>query len=206
MSATVALENYKGIFAGGYIKQVGSSLQVCLETNNLQLLSVNLEDRERYVELYSDPETAIWADREARTSMTDTATSVDVWIQRWKEGIPFSSFAIYHRQNSDFVGHIMVDTGNGPGQCKMVCAISNKHEEFASEAIDIILTEWLPYLHQRGYHIANDRGISKVVSVITAISYADHAGSNHIWVKNGFTKTEKKVGGSCSHTTYEKHL
>lgn len=218
MATGVSAEKYDRIFEGGFMQSDGKSLQVRLETRDLELRSVREEDKLHYSALYSHPETMrMFVDNEEfiakngvekwqERQMTNVAKRIDTWIQRWKDGIPFSAFAIYH--NGEFVGHIVAGMGDKGGESEIAYIIHKRHwnQGFATQAVEMVVQKWLPYLRQQGKKTEGDDGESQVVSVIVATSRKDNEWSNQILRNNGFIKGADKEAWGCIRNAYTKNI
>lgn len=219
MAAGVSLDGPERIFEDGWLTEKGKALDVHINTEDLVLCSVGEADKANYLALYSDPDTMkMFTDNEARLSfmeldawkqekMKNIAKRIDIWIQRWKDGIPFSAFAIYHK-NGDFVGHVVAGFGDNPGESEVAYIIRHQdwNKGFGSQAVEAIVQKWMPYLRQKGYEVADDDGISKRLSFIVATSRFDNDPSNRILVKNGFTVTGEKEAWGYKRYVYKKYL
>jgi len=219
MTSGVLLEGSEQIFENGWVKREGKALEVRMRTNDLELRSVTEADKSNYQALYSDPKTMkMFTDNEERLSkmdlgewqqqqMTTVAKRIDVWIQRWKDGIPFSAFAIYHK-NGDFIGHVVAGYGDHPGESEIAYIIRNQdwNKRFGSQTVEAVIQKWMPYLQQNGYEVADDDGISKRLSVIVATVRSDNDFSKRILVKNGFAITDEKEAWGGKRLVYKKDL
>lgn len=204
------------IFDGGWLEQRGRALEVHIKTKDLELTSVSEGDIPHYQELYSDPATMkMFTDNEERLSkmdeeawkneqMVNISKRIKIWIERWKDGMPFSAFAIRH--GKEFVGHIVAGLGDNAGESEVAYIIHSKHwnKGYGSQAVEAVVKKWLPYLQQQKYETSGDDGAKQVVTTITATSRVDNTWSDRILVKNGFVKTGKKEAWGCERTIYQK--
>ncbi len=217
------MDGYSPIFEGGWLKKEGQGIDVRMNTKDLVLCSVSENNRADYVGLYTDPETMkMFTDNEERLSKKTleewkqeqtaaVAKRIQVLVQRWKEGNPFSAFAIYHQPTHQFIGHIVAGFGDHPGESEIAFIIHKNYQQkgYGSQAVEAVMQKWLPYLQAQKYEISEEvdgKSVSKVISHVVATVRQDNEPSIRILVKNGFTKTGEKEAWGCKRSIYEKDL
>jgi ribosomal-protein-alanine N-acetyltransferase len=222
MTTGISGEGYEPIFENGWIHRKGTGLSVRLETPDLELCSISEKDKPYYQSLYTDPKTMrLFTDNEAfikehgvekwkERQMESVAKRIDVWVtERWNNGNPFSAFVIRHKRTEEPVGHIISGMGDEAGETELAFIIHEKHwnKGFASQAVDMMLQKWLPYLKEQGYKTTNDTtGESKVVSVVVSTARLDNTWSTRILEKRQFTKVGEKEAWGSTRAVYQKNL
>ncbi len=118
-----------------------SELHVTLETERLRLRTFTQFDRSRYESLFS-----------GREDVTNRIHSF--WLERWRRGDPFSAMVVETKDHR-FVGHIILEDGNRPGEAEISYLFKRTFDGmgYEKEAVTALVTELAAEYVSQGYYI-----------------------------------------------------
>jgi RimJ/RimL family protein N-acetyltransferase len=166
-----------------YFQQnIDRSLHVEIETPRLRLESCSSKHIPEYQDLFASkavmekyaegqPKKHSWAEDRIK----------NLWEKRWKEGDPFSAFAVYQK-GGGFLGHVVVGHGFRPGQAELAFVFHSHcwNQGFATEAVDAVLKN---YLHQIPEELRVLEG--KKIEVVEASARHDNTAALRVLEKVG---------------------
>ncbi len=178
-----------------FLSKADSGLTVTIDTPHLHMRSVTAteEDIDRYADLFGNPEVM----QKYATGQTKTREEIverisNSWAQRWHESDPYSGFAVFKTGTHEFVGHVILDHGDAPGEAEAACLLmpSYWHNGYATEAVTALVKEYAPATVEEGYTLEG-----KKLEKIVATARVDNVASCRILDKLGsLSGTEEKYG------------
>ncbi len=182
--------------------EITGGLNVCIETDRLYLKSATAENLNDYSKLLGDAEVmAKFYDGKPWT-IDKTKTHFGTWIQRWANHDPFSSLAVFKKDDNTFIGHVVLGYGDDkPGQSELAYVFDKKMwgKGFGKEAVSAIVNEYAPELVRLKYKLEG-----KPFTSIIATTRPDNVASFKI-LKNslGMESIKEEVKyGNIRHTFF----
>ena len=132
------------------------TLRVKIETPRLCLESVKPQDRQDYVDLFSDPQVMEQYGNGQPKKRRETSLRVKEWVRRWSHNYPYSAFAVSDKNTHRFMGHVIAGEGDRPGQSEVAFAFKKEvwHQGYGSEAMHALMT-YAQILRKEGYRVEN---------------------------------------------------
>lgn len=116
-----------------------------------------------------------------------------VWAKRWESNDPFSAMSIFLQKTDEFLGHIILDHGDKPGESELSFVLHRKYWEkgFGTEAVQAVVKEYAPAIVQKGYTIKGHP-----FTKVSAITRLDNLAALRILEKVGmrFDKAQMEDG------------
>lgn len=146
---------------------LGETLHVEIYTERLYIRSVKETDKRAYKALFCNEEIA---NRFFKGSPIDEAkveTSINSWISRWKERDPFSGMFVFNKSTQEFVGYILLISGQEPGECQLIYRTTPPYwkDGYEEEMVKSVVGEFVVELVKRNYKIKS----CPLQSVIAAV-------------------------------------
>jgi|GEM_PF-5485576 RimJ/RimL family protein N-acetyltransferase len=154
-----------------------------LETERLMIRAIAQQDEENYQNLYQNPEVMLsYADGKPR-STAGIRRTVEINIERWAKGNPFSCMTIEHKASKDFMGSIFISTygrEDNTGILGYLLLLKYWRQRYATEAVMAMFNEYLSQVNKGQY----PEQITSVVAYASSLNVA----SVRILEKAGFQK------------------
>lgn len=147
------------------------SLSVLIETEHLRMRSVAKNDYDHYAALFGDAEVMQYIG--PPQTREETIARVDGWINRWREGNPYSGFAIFKKGMEEFVGHVVLERGDLQGEAELT-VIENKrfwHLGYGNEVVTAIIHNYAPATINKAYPLDSDF-LKKIVATVRSSNVA----------------------------------
>ncbi|MBM3199262.1 MAG: GNAT family N-acetyltransferase [Chlamydiae bacterium] len=169
------------------------SLHVDIETARLHLESCRSKHIPDYQSLFSS---SIAMEKYADGKPKDASWVEDrvknLWERRWKEGDPFSAFAVYQKEGG-FLGHVVIGHGFRPGQAELAF-VFHPHcwkQGIATEAVEAVLKNYLSKVPEE-LRLLKGRN----VEVVEASARHDHTAALRVLEKVGMQmiRQQKEFG------------
>ncbi len=167
------------------VEEKSKSISACIETNRLCLKSIKSSEKyyDYYASLFGDQDVmSMYATGETKTR-EDMKTRIDnLWAKRWKEGDPYSGFAVFKKDTKEFIGHVAIGHGNAPGEAAIGYLFMKNYwrQGYGSEAVNAVVKDYAPEVVKRGYSVEG-APLNKIV----ATTKPDNIASGKILQKVG---------------------
>jgi len=192
---------YRGSAEVNFFIDEHKALAVTIDTERLHIRSVepSEEDFNSYATLFGDQEVMVkFATGQTKTREDMETRIKDVWVKRWHQNDPYSSFAVFKNDTDDFLGHVVIGHGDAAGQSELAYLFMKSHwgKGFGTEAVTAVVKEYAPATIEEGYTLDG-----KTLEMITATARPDNPGSVRILEKLGMHKIgeEEKYGALRHH-------
>lgn len=96
-----------------------NGVSVTIATRNLNMRSVTKEDYNNFIALFGDAEVMSKFAIGKTKTRDETIALVDGWIQGWRDGDPYSGFAVFKNGTGEFLGYAILGHGNCPGEAEL---------------------------------------------------------------------------------------
>lgn len=165
MSSTHILpEGYEIRFS----KDESDALSVTIDTQHLHLRSVNSEDSGLYFHLFNDhPSTERVQSADAFVEIDKVRRIVNQWSAAWEENDPYSSLAIFRKEDNEFIGNINLGHGDEPGHSKLSCRFMSIHQGkgYGQEAVTAVINGFVPATIKEGYML-DGKPLGKITTIV----------------------------------------
>lgn len=134
-------------------------LAVTIQTERLSMQSVTENDFVHYSQLFSDAENmAKFCYGNPWDAINELKPCMDTWIKRWYHNDPFSAFTVSKQDTDEFIGHIILDYGDEPGQAEIGYAFDKKNwgKGYGKESVTTVVREYAPELVNRNYKVKGE--------------------------------------------------
>lgn len=161
-----------------YFSNDQSGLSVTVATDRLRLRSIEANEEEygRYSALFGDKTVM----EKFATGKTETPQEIirkikETWAHRWRERDPYSGFAVFEKNTSEFLGHIELEH-SAPGEAELIYLFNRSiwGKGYGTEAA-LAIVEYARATIQKGY-ILDGKPLKRIV----ATARIDNIASNKI--------------------------
>ena len=138
-------------------QRMDGSISAFITTERLIISPVTLADAAEYHQhLFSDPKVMEKFATGAVRDRTFVDERINVWVERWKSGVPFGGFAI-RSKSGEFIGHVVLGHGDDPGHSELAYLIrADKWAQgYGSEAVSAVVQGLAPLLRAYGFKVEN---------------------------------------------------
>ncbi len=177
-----------------FVHTENSGLIVRIETPRLLIRSVTERDTDNYFNLFSD--FRVMEKYAAGKPITDRSlieNRIKGWVTRWQNKVPdpFNGLAIFKKDKSEFIGHVVIGRSEeGPGISELAYIF---HKEFwgqgyGSEAVSAVVNHYAIQIIKKSYKLDGAE-----LRAIIATTRIEHERSNKILKLAGLTTEEDKI-------------
>jgi len=136
--------------------QEDKSISVVIETARLVLKSVEATPfyYDEYAKLFGDAAVMkSYASGQPESPETVERRINNIWNKRWKEGDPYSGFAIFKKDTTEFIGHIAFGHGYVSGQAAFAYLLHEQfwNQRYGTEAVSAVVHQYAQEIIRRGY-------------------------------------------------------
>jgi len=140
------------------VNEKSKEISVVIETARLILKSVEATNGyyDKYASLFGDAEVmATYANGKPKDRDWVINTIQNLWAKRWKEGDPYSAFAVFKKDTDEFIGHVAFGHGYEPGQTVMGFLFHKEYwnQKYGTEAVSAVVHQYAQELIQRSYQV-----------------------------------------------------
>ncbi len=170
----------------------GKFLSITIETPHLILKHATFDNEKDYIKFFSD-ETVMEKYLGGPKNQDWVKKRLGVYHDRLKLGNPLSGFAVYIKENNEFVGHCVVGVPDKDGKAEMAGAGFSDFWKngYGTESADALLHHFIPYLKNNSADFHPD--IEKIKS-ISSTARLDNRATNIICKRMGFGDPEYQKG------------
>ncbi|HSX14116.1 MAG TPA: GNAT family N-acetyltransferase [Chlamydiales bacterium] len=166
-------------------------LFITIETSRLLIRTVNQGDHRLYAALFGDKDVMEKYANGATKTENEMAKRInDIWVKRLHENDPYVGMAVFRKDTSEFIGHIILGHGDHPGESEIAYLFHKAHwgNGYGSEAISALVTEFAPATVKEGFTLEG-----KKLEKIVATSRPDNIASKRILEKLGMHLTGEEI-------------
>ena len=172
------------------------ALRATVDTGRLHMRSVTKDDLPSYAALLAEPEVmSKYIDEYGKTTEEIAMGVMDIWVQRWRKNDPYSAFAVFSRPSNEFLGHVVLEHGETPGQAKLegIAVKDIRGQGYGTEAAIAVVKEYSQATVLEKYSLGG-----KKLNTITATALSDNAPSLRILEILGMHEDQNTGGLSRS--------
>ena len=180
---------YKGPIDVSITEEYGT-IKVNIETQDLKLSSLTLDQQDDYIALFGDPEAVEkYADGNPWAS-EDVQMAVSGWVQRWEAlRDPFSAFAVFSKkEGGQFIGHLVLGHGDRHGQSELAFLFKPQHknENYAVQAVTAVIKGYIPRIVD--YYLVNLNSSVQASPLhnVHATAHFDNTFAGQALIRSGF--------------------
>lgn len=187
-----SLHSYLGSCDVNFFSNSQEELFVAIDTEQLHIRSVESTESEcaAYAALFGDEQVM----EKFATGQTKTREQIEdriksVWVKRWKESDPYSSFSVFKNDTDEFLGNISLEHSVQAG-CSEIAYLFNHSfwgKGYGSEAVTAVVKHYAPATVSEGYAL-DGRPLEKIVANVRV----DNAASIRILEKIGMQITSEQ--------------
>jgi RimJ/RimL family protein N-acetyltransferase len=149
-------------------------LKVEIETDRFYMRSTEDADKGFYRRLFGDVNVMTrFSDGKPRRDLSVDAR-VDGWIQRWRNGDPFSGLAIFEKRKNEFIGHIVLGYGSKLGEAELVYLTMPSYwqEDCEEEIVKATVEDYAKALSSRKECYVNSGRLESIRTTIRSTNEA----------------------------------
>jgi RimJ/RimL family protein N-acetyltransferase len=174
-------------------EQEGDKLTVTIETENLHMRSVQKRDLDAYAGLYGDADVMGKFATGVPRDKAFVEGRINGWVDRWEHSNPFSSLAVFKRDEDDLAGQVVLGGGEEPKTSELAYLFNKKFwkKGIGKESVAAVVQHYAPELHKRSYKVGG-----QPFEAIVATAREDNIASWKILDEVGFVQdgTSEKFG------------
>lgn len=172
-----------------------------LETARLIIRPVKMEDELYYQKLYQSPEVmSLYSEGKPRKQAAIRRT-VEINIDRWERGNPFSCMTIELKESHEVIGSIFISTfarNDNTGILGYLLLPEYWRQGYASEAVKFIIENYLPQIKDGQY--------PEQITSVFAYAKSENTASIRILKKIGFREISKVQKFGSERNEYKLYL